>query len=432
MEGKDDEAKKSLRAMEQQFQKIKLQYEKRIEELEQLLAYKLLNEPQKLQDSFDQELCKVNEAHQETVQNLQAEIHSLRSHVAQLESQKNPRDDDADLQSLEYQVEQARAKAQLVRLNQEMIAKNQEIKDLTKTVERLQKERRRMLSGTNSGRRLDKKGMLEKDCGSPEKKVPRNPGFFPDNHKDKIYQPNVFADAHISEVQQENAHLKEELENLKLEINEERISSQAALANAEELMRRAKEELQGHIATLKVSHQKELERILCQQAIEYSTSKAAELNSKISSQETLIKYLQQQVRELQKEEGVLAISQRREAILQKEMAKLLEELKVARENQSPELKRFSCLERKIRQLETSYEQREQELQQVIQQTQYKAEVKQFRETEKWKKLALLKNQELEKFRIELDSMLDVLRQLQKQGVVITPSSSNMPENYWKI
>ncbi|XP_026520935.1 centrosomal protein of 162 kDa [Notechis scutatus] len=433
LEGKDDEAKKSLRAMEQQFQKIKLQYEKRIEELEQLLAYKLLNEPRKLQDSFDQELCKVSEAHQETVQNLQAEIHSLRSHLAQLESQKNPRDDaDADLQSLEYQVEQARAKAQLVRLNQEMIAKNREIKDLTKTVERLQQERRRMLSGTNAGRRLDKKGMPEKDCMSPEKKVPRNPGFFPDNHKDKIYQPNVFADAHISEVQQENAHLKEELGKLKLELNEERMSSQAALANAEELMRRAKEELQGHIATLKVSHQKELERILCQQAIEYSTSKAAELNNKISSQESLIKYLQQQVRELQKEEGILAISQRREAILQKEMAKLLEELKVARENQSPELKRFSCLERKIRQLETSYEQREQELQQVIQQTRYSAEVEQFRETEKWKTFALLKNQELEKFRIELDSMLDVLRQLQKQGVVITSSSSNMPENYWKI
>lgn len=70
--------------------------------------------------------------------------------------------------------------------------------------------------------------------------------------------------------------------------------------------------------------------------------------------------------------------------------------------------------------------------QVIQQTRYNAEVEQFRETEKWKKLALLKNQELEKFRIELDSMLDVLRQLQKQGVVITPGSSNMPENYWKI
>lgn len=205
------------------------------------MAYKLLNEPQKLQDkssSFDRELCKVNEAHQETVQNLQAEIGSLRSHVAQLESQKRPRDDDADLQALEYQVEQARAKAQLVRLNQEMIAKNREIKDLTKTVESLQKERRRMLSSTNSGRRLDKKGTLEKDSVSPEKKVPRDLGFFPDRLKDKIYRPNVFADAHISEVQQENAHLKEELEKLKLELNEERMTSQAALANAEDLMRR--------------------------------------------------------------------------------------------------------------------------------------------------------------------------------------------------
>ncbi|KAM6459883.1 centrosomal protein of 162 kDa isoform 1-T3 [Liasis olivaceus] len=439
LEGKDDEAKKSLRAMEQQFQKIKLQYEKRIGELEQLLEYKLLNEPQKLQDkssSLDQELCRVNEAHQETIQNLQAEINSLRSHITQLESQKNPREDDTDLQSLEYQVEQAHTKARLVRLNQEMIAKNREIQDLTKTVERLQKERRIMLSNTNSTRRVDKKGtssgMLEKGYVSPEKKGPRNQGFFPDNLKDKIYQPDAFADAHISEVQQENAHLKEELEKLRLELSQERITSQVALANSEDLTRRAKEELQEHIAALKVSHQKELERVLCQQAMEYSTSKAAELNSKISAQEILIKYLQQQVHELQKEEGALTVSQRREAILQKEMAKLLEELKEARERQSPEMKHFSCLERKIKQLETSYEQREQELQQVIQQTRYNAEVEQIQETEKWKKLALLKNQELEKFRIELDSMLDVLRQLQKQGVVISAGSSNMPENYWKI
>ncbi|XP_062980971.1 centrosomal protein of 162 kDa [Elgaria multicarinata webbii] len=441
LEGKDDESKKSLRAMEQQFQKIKLQYEKRIGELEQLLAYKLLNEPQKLEDktanlaALEQELCSVNEGHEATVKHLQAEIDSLRNQIAQLELQKKTTAD-ADLQSLEYQVEQAHAKAKLVRLNQEVIAKNREIQDLTKTVERLQKERRIMLSAKESSGKTDNKekpsGSMKKDGANSNQRNPRNEEFFPGTLDDKLYQPNAFADSHISEVLQENTRLKDELGKLTLELNQQRVKAQAALANSESLVRRAKEDSEEYIAALKVSHQKELEKILCQHAMEHSASKTAELNSKVSTQEIFIKHLQQQVRELRRDQEALAVSQKREEILQKEMAKLLEELGEARESQSPEMKRFVCLERKIKQLESRYEQREQELQQVIQETQHIAEVEQIQETEKWRKLALLKNQELEKFRIELDSMLDVLRQLQKQGVIIPVGGSNVPESYWKI
>ncbi|XP_028578733.2 centrosomal protein of 162 kDa isoform X5 [Podarcis muralis] len=436
LEGKDDEAKKSLRAMEQQFQKIKIQYEKRVGELEQLLEYKLLNEPQKLPDkattlaAHERELCSVNEAHQITVQNLQTEINSLRSQLAQLELQKKAKDD-ADLQSLEYQVEQAHSKAKLVRLNQEMIAKNREIQDLTKTVERLQKERRIMLSSGKADAKEKPSGILKKDIVKPSQLNPRNEEFFPGTLDEKIYQPHAFADCHISEVLQENSRLKDDVEKLTLELSQERIKAQAAMANSESLVRRAKEDLEEYITALKASHQKELEKILCQYAMEHSTSKAAELNSKISAQEVFIKHLQQQVRELQRDQEALAVSQKREEILQKEMAKLLEELGEARESQTPEMKRFVCLERKIKHLEARYEQREQELQQVIQQTQHIAEVEQIQETEKWRKLALLKNQELEKFRIELDSILDVLRQLQKQGVIIPPGGPSMPENDWK-
>nr|XP_034965347.1 centrosomal protein of 162 kDa isoform X2 [Zootoca vivipara] len=436
LEGKDDEAKKSLRAMEQQFQKIKIQYEKRIGELEQLLEYKLLNEPQKHPDkaatlaAHERELCSVNEAHQITVQNLQAEINSLRNQLGQLELQKKAKDD-ADLQSLEYQVEQAHSKAKLVRLNQEMIAKNREIQDLTKTVERLQKERRIMLSSGKADAKEKPSGILKKDIGKPSQLNPRNEEFFPGTLDEKIYQPNAFADCHISEVLQENSRLKDDVEKLTLELSQERIKAQAAMANSESLVRRAKEDLEEYTTALKASHQKELEKILCQYAMEHSTSKAAELNSKISAQEVFIKHLQQQVRELQRDQEALAVSQKREEILQKEMAKLLEELGEARESQTPEMKRFVCLERKIKHLEARYEQREQELQQVIQQTQHIAEVEQIQETEKWRKLALLKNQELEKFRIELDSILDVLRQLQKQGVIIPPSGPSIPENDWK-
>jgi len=40
------------------------------------------------------------------------------------------------------------------------------------------------------------------------------------------------------------------------------------------------------------------------------------------------------------------------------------------------------------------------------------------EVERWKRLAQDKSRELEAFRLELDSILDILRHLQRQGVVL--------------
>ncbi|XP_075779941.1 centrosomal protein of 162 kDa isoform X4 [Pelodiscus sinensis] len=443
LEGKDDEAKKSLRAMEQQFQKIKLQYEQRLIELEELLAYKLMNEPQKLHDnkaSFtatEQELHNVKENHQIVVKNLQTEIENLKNQNSQIEF-KNCEKDDEDLQTIEYQVEQAHAKARLVRLNQELISKSREIQDLTKTVERLQKERTTMLSNQNSSERTDDKEksteILKMDILATRKRNASTNNPFPDTLDDKIYQPHNFADSHISEVLQENAKLKDELERLSLEMSQQRVKSQAEVAHSESNTRRTKEDTAEYIAALKASHQREIEKILCQHAMEHSASKVAELNSKISRQEILIKHLQEQVNELNRNQEALSVSQMREEILQKEMAKLLEELREAKERQNPEMKHFLCLERKIKSMELRHAQREQELQQIVQQSRHGAEVQQTQEVENWKKLAQLKNQELEKFQVELDSILDVLRELQKQGVVIpVPVSSglNLPERYWK-
>uniref|UniRef100_A0A8D2KWJ1 Centrosomal protein of 162 kDa n=1 Tax=Varanus komodoensis TaxID=61221 RepID=A0A8D2KWJ1_VARKO len=315
LEGKDDEAKKSLRAMEQQFQKIKLQYEKRIGELEQLLAYKLLNEPQKPQDetthlaALEQEFCNVNKAHEVVIKNLQAEIASLRNQITQLEIQRKATDE-ADLQSLEYQVEQTHAKAKLVRLNQELIAKNREIQDLTKTVERLQKERRIMLSAKeSSGKTANKEtssGILKKDIVSSNPRNPRNEELFPEMINDKKYQPKIFADSHISEVLQENTQLKDELEKLTLELSQNYFSYSFR-----------KEDLEEYVAALKVSHQKEMEEVLGQRDMQHSVT---ELNNKISTQAIFIKHLQQQVCELQRDREALAVSQKREEILQKELA----------------------------------------------------------------------------------------------------------------
>lgn len=52
-----------------------------------------------------------------------------------------------------------------------------------------------------------------------------------------------------------------------------------------DLLCRVKEDTAAHIASLKASHQREVEKLLCQNAVENSSSKVAELNRKIATQE---------------------------------------------------------------------------------------------------------------------------------------------------
>ncbi|KAM9018496.1 centrosomal protein of 162 kDa isoform 2-T3 [Ara ararauna] len=443
LEGKDDEAKKSLRAMEQQFQKVKIQYEQRLVELEQLLAYKFMSESPKLNSDkassteLEQELQNLKKAHQITVKNLQTEIENLKSQNSQLKLRSKT--GNKDLESTDSQMKQGNTKDRLLKLNEELVTKNREIQDLTKTVEKLQKERMLMLSDNNLRNETDTKEnsteILKKKISATNKKNSSNSKPFISILKDdKIYQAHTFSDSNLSEVLQENAQLKEELERLSLEMNQQRVKSQATLAYSENNIRRIQEDTAEYIASLKASHQREVEKILCQHAKEHSTSKVAELSSKISTQEILIKHLQEQIGEQQRHQEALLVSQMREELLQKEVTKLLEELREAKENQSPEMKHFLSLEKKIKQIETRHAERQQEIQKATQLSQHVAEVRQTQEVEKWRRLAQRKNQELERFRVELDSILDVLRELQKQGVVIPAPNSggfSMQDSCWK-
>lgn len=443
LEGKDDEAKTSLRAMEQQFQKIKMQYEQRLAELEQLLAYKWKSESPKLNSDkansieLELQLQNLKTTHQITVENLKTEIENLKSQNSQLKLRSKK--DNKDLQSTDWQMKQGNTKEKLLKLNQELITKNREIQDLTKTVEKLQKERMAMLSDNNLRNKTDNKEncqeILKKNTVATEKRnSSHSEPFIGIFNNDKMYQPHNFSDSNVLEVLQENARLKEELEKLSLEMNQQRVKSQATLAYSENNIRRIQEDTAEYVAALKASHQREVEKILSQYTKEHSASKVAELNGRISTQEILIKHLQEQISEHQRHQEALLVSQMREEFLQKEVAKLLEELREAKESQSPEMKHFLCLEKKIKHIETRHAVREQELQKATQLTQHITEGRQSREAERWRKLAQQKNEELERFRVELDSILDVLRELQKQGVVIPAPNSNgfsVTDNCWK-
>ncbi|VDI10859.1 Hypothetical predicted protein [Mytilus galloprovincialis] len=78
---------------------------------------------------------------------------------------------------------------------------------------------------------------------------------------------------------------------------------------------------------------------------------------------------------------------------------------------------------KIIQMEKKRETRELELHQIIKNAKHTASVEMEQEANKWKGIVDSKNSEIQRFRTELDSILDVLKLLQKQGVVIPVSAA---------
>ncbi|KAM9316616.1 centrosomal protein of 162 kDa [Gastrophryne carolinensis] len=418
LESKDDDTKKSLRSMEQQFQKVKIQYESRIKELEEILAQEPVVQQQNRFENtvkvkaLEQELSIVKDAHHITVMNLQKEIEALKEKNSLLELKASSKCNEME-------------PSKLTKLNRELLSKSKEIQELSKTVEKLQKERMLLLSSKpNSNSNVARGKHLDNfTLGAAE--------YFP-AQDEKLYQPDTFMDSHISDLLQENERLNKVVYNLSQEITQQKSRYETSLAQQEDTMRRLKAENAEQIATLKHCYQKEKENLICQHAMEHSSSKVAELNSKMSMQEILIKHLQNQVHDLQKDRECLAVLRIREETLQKEITKLLEELKTAREYHTPEMKHFLMLESKIKQMDVRHSQREQELQQIIQQTRHVAESTQARETDKWKKLVQQKNMEIEQFRSELDAILEVLRVLQRQGIVIPTTASEGCEIWRQI
>ncbi|XP_029478370.1 centrosomal protein of 162 kDa isoform X3 [Oncorhynchus nerka] len=453
LESRDDEAKRSLRAMEQQYQRIKLQYEQQISDLEQRLTQKhpvQTGSPGVWQAqvcSLQQELELLKENHQSRGRTLQAEVHSLQEQLTQ-QAQSTTEPERAPQRSPSRHQRQAETAlgVRIERLNQELSAKTRSVQELSRTVERLQRERKTMLCGPGprSEGRVGPGEARRQAAGSkgPMVVVVATPGerggtvgetaTFPPTQDEKDYQPTAFSGSHISEVLQESEGLRLRLEELELQRDKERVVLQAAAAQAQAELRRVQQHSAEQVSSLRADHQRELESLLTGHALAHSSSKVAELTNQVTAQEIMVQHLRDQVKELQGTKDALAVSKLREDTLQNQLTRLLEELKQAKECHSPALRHFTSLERKIHSMELRHTQREKELQQVMGQTRLVVEAEQQSEVERWRRLAQGKTRELEVFRLELDSILDVLRELQRQGVVIpAPDQASAVPFSWR-
>lgn len=421
LEGRDEAAKRSLRTMEQQYHRIKLQYEQQISDLEQRLSEKSHSHPaisSELSESHAQalkaELEEVKEVHQKQVSGLQSEVDSLQEqlHQAQAATQTDKPARSPSRHQLQAEAAQA---ARIERLTQELNCKSRSIQELSRTVDRLQRERRTMLDRPGLDRANNEP---KRHLGTAKDTKKNTVETFPPTQDEKDYHPGAFSGSHISEVQLENDSLRTKLEKLEEQREQDIVSLQAAATHAQNRLLRIEEQNAEQLASVKAEHRKEIEHLLARHALEHSSSRVAELTSQLNTQEIIVQHLQGQVKELQGTKEALAVTKLREETLQNQLSKLLEELKEAKEAHSPELKHFTSLEQKIQSMEFRYSQREKQLQQVIADTRQVVEQEQQGEVERWRKLAQGRAKELDAFRMELDSILDVLRELQRQGVVI--------------
>ncbi|XP_063055087.1 centrosomal protein of 162 kDa isoform X2 [Engraulis encrasicolus] len=488
LESRDEDAKRSLRALEQQFYTVKFKYEERIAELQRQLS-ETCQSPRKTgrpqeggleegEDDKDQPEEEEEEGgavlvasarspqkgQKKTVGQkaesqshdaaLQTELASLRQQLSKLQQQHYgsngaplaPRSPGGAITQRSVRQAEEAMQQRVERLTAELNAKSRSLQELTRTVERLQRERRTMLSGhwgppgvkgQDSGFRGHEEKAKGKSCAigtsttttttsaaaaaaAANKGTMTSLESFPATQDEKAYQPAEFAESHISEVLEERAALQERLAKIEEETRREMEELRRAASHAQAELQRVMDQSGQQLAAVSASHQRELEGLRAHHALEHSTSKVAELANQLRSQEIVVRHLRDQVKDLQLTKEALNVSKLREDTLQTQLTRLLEELKQAKDAHTPELRHFTSLERKILNMERRYAEREKELQQVMEETRVAARAEQEGELERWRRLAQSRGREVDAFRLELDAILDTLRELQRQGVVIPP------------
>nr|XP_057909982.1 centrosomal protein of 162 kDa isoform X2 [Doryrhamphus excisus] len=424
METRDEEAKQNLKEMEQQFQKTKRQYEHRISELEQQLKSKeelaaaaaCTTESWMLQiEKMNVELEHIKEAHEQKENILQEQIETLKKQLKHKALSSPGRHQQLAKEAHGFRITQ---------LNQKLALKTRAIQELTRTVERLQKERRNMLCGPGLGcdaRSSETKQLspIKSACSDAAGYLDGLEEAFPAAHSEKTYQPTAFTGSHISEVLQENEALREHLKRFELNNEREKEELKSDVVKAKEELCRQKDLFSNQISSLKAEHLKALDQMSATYATEHSSSKVAHLTNALNTREIMVKLLQDQLKELQGAKEALAVSKTREGALETQLSRLLKELKDAKDAQSPEVKLLCSLETKIISMEQRHQHREKELQQVIGGSWLEGD--QQSKVDHWKSLALDKARELEAFRLELDSILDIIKHLQKQGMILPTS-----------
>ncbi|XP_078591355.1 centrosomal protein of 162 kDa-like [Branchiostoma floridae x Branchiostoma japonicum] len=396
LERRDEDAKLSLRALQQTHNQVKLQYEEEISRLRtqlanrgQMTARPDSNKVSTLEIQIDLERSE----HNKMVEEFKREITELHKRLEAAQMRKSMNDDEAFAAQ--------RLEAETLVLKKELKEKSQEIFQLQKTCQKLQAG-----SGRDGGKFGKTRSVGKKKAAVKDAVPSRHDVAFPDSLDDRSYEPHAFSGLHISDIQRENETLKQQVETLSFELEQQRVKLQMQVAEAESNVRKAQEASEERLDVMKAAHQREVEKLLSQYTRQQSTSEIAELTSRLQTRDVMLEHLKSELASAKRDQEELVRVKLREETLQRRLRGLQEELAEAKAQQSPEMRHFESLQSKIQAMEDKYRERERGLQNGV------LSPKGGRSDSHWAEIVESKNRQIEQFRAELDSILAVLRQIQ--------------------
>ncbi|XP_070189405.1 centrosomal protein of 162 kDa-like [Littorina saxatilis] len=412
LEKKDGESATLLRGMEQKYNAVKFQFEERVADLESQLRLYKRQEPGDMKPyehphthaiALERELDSTRERYKKQLNDLTTQVDKLTAELTKIKKQQ---DNGLRSEHMRWQQVEADLRAQVATLQAAVQEKDRDMHTVMATVDRMQKTPN---GPSHSDKRRGKGKVGEENYSSTALNT------FPE-HSDKVYQPEAFADQHVASLVRENNQLKNRLEMLQLERDQQRVDLRRSLAETESIARRAREEYENQIEAMRTAHQKEMTRIKSEQAVYNSTSKLASLQSRCDSQEVMVQHLQRQLAQREAELEQTTALKKREAELKEQVDSLQEKLREARRSQAPEMRHYEALEDKIGRLTERHSKREEELESLLRSSQRMTSQDLVEEVAHWRNMVDTKNMEICKFREELDSILNVLRELQRQGI----------------
>ncbi|XP_066915883.1 centrosomal protein of 162 kDa-like isoform X2 [Clytia hemisphaerica] len=394
LEDRDEINSRKVRAIEQQYNAMTFRYEDHIKQL-QVQSVSVNNQTMKSVSELEAELSRQKSEYEDI-------INSLRERSKSVENKLKLEERASKTSS------RSNNKQDLARLKTKLISREAEIEELKSTLILLQRER---------------EDLLAREVESDERNLIRKTRSRLTDHSTS---PLVGAEAieRYHDLEKENKRLRQKVEELYLDVKEKQIRQEAREAQILSEKRQFEEQFAERMRTDQLTHEREIEKLKMQYAIDHSNSKVAELNGKLKSCELMIQHLNQRVDDSKEDREKLSKCKLVEDNLRKDILQLQEELSEARKHFTPEMHHYKMLESKIANMESRHVYRENELQNVLEKTNARHSVDVTHIEDKWREVLREKDSELMKFREELDAILEVLRELKRQGIILPLSSSD--------
>ncbi|XP_074662384.1 centrosomal protein of 162 kDa-like [Tubulanus polymorphus] len=418
LDEKSDDGKRSLRVLEQKYTSMKFQYDERINELEEQLSRFTTtrsssgdSRPFTHTTALQKELDTVRERSRKKLAEKDSIIERLNKDLSMAKN-KATANMKNELQTLKDNETELQLK--IKELGCELSRKDREVLAVQTSLERIRREKQQIIIDTNLHQ--NRHGRDDYPAAISGRKSPRRESR--ESTPSRQYEPELFKGLHISDVIREKEDLQLKIDRLTLEIEQCKHDLQINAETKQREIKNLQQHMQEQMNEMKRFHENEIIRVKTTNAVEHSASKVAELQSKVDAQQIMLTHLREKFNNAQTAVEQLPVLKIKETTLENQIKTLLDDLKEAKRSHKPEMRHFDSLLDKIRDLERKHESRESELKQIIFKNKQIATDDMAKEVAKWRQVIDVKNREIERFRSELDAILDVLEELRKQGVVI--------------